>query len=570
MTNYFSDNPDLLFHYSNMDLREIVQLLEDGYANGTAAEPEQSGPEKYEEAIDIYRESLELLGDISANFIAPRSASIDAEGSKLRDGKVIYAKDTEDGRKKLAESGFMGVMLPREHGGSRFPATVYMMMIEVLSRADASMMTLFGYQDVGELIARFGSEQQAAEFLPGLASGACIGAIVLSEPGAGSDLQAIKVKATETQPGKWVLNGVKHFISNGGGDVLMVLAQSEEKAANIFGLSLFVCPKSAGVKVTRVEEKMGLHGSPTCELVFDNAPAQLIGRRKFGLAKYILESLSQARFSVAAQALGIAEGAYQQAWDYAQQRVQFGKKIISFPAVYDMLENMRLSLASSRAMLYESVKWLDLKVRLEEALEHQHIDDDSIVQAKKKLQLATRYVSLLSPLIKYVVTEASTIVCHNAQQIFGGMGYMRETGIEQRVRDIRITTIYEGTSQIQVAASIRFVVSDVLKDQFDAWQSDDYPTELGDIVTLIRETRTIFAEYVAIVRDHKNDRLTSSTARDLADIYSSIFGSFLLFRSVIADNGREQLARQFAIDSLASAVSKLTGLKRGKYARWCQ
>jgi alkylation response protein AidB-like acyl-CoA dehydrogenase len=531
---------------------------------------EQPVPESYEEAIDVYRESLELLGDISANFIAPRSASIDAAGSQLRDGKVIYAKGTEEAREKLAESGFMGVMLPREYGGENFPATVYMMMIEVLSRADASLMTLFGYQDVGELIVRFGSQEQAAEFLPGLASGAHIGAIVLSEPGAGSDLMAIKVQATELRPGEWVLNGVKHFISNGGGDVLMVLARSEENKSDIFGLSLFICPRSDGVKVARIEEKMGLHGSPTCELVFDSAPAQLIGKRKLGLAKYILESLNQARFSVAAQALGIAESAYRQALDYAQQRVQFGQKIGTFPAIQDMLESMHVSLASSRAMLYEGAKWLDLKVRLEYAFAHNQFDEDCHGEMRRKLLQATKYVSLLSPLVKYAVTESANIVCHNAQQIFGGLGYMRETGIEQLVRDVRITTIYEGTSQIQIAASLRYILSDILKEQFDQWQSEDHPAEFSDIVVLISEARGRFHEYLEIVRDYASDRIKDAAARDLADIYSHIFGSYLLLRGAVADPGREWLARQFAIQSYASAVAKLTALRKGKYEKWRQ
>ena len=397
MTNFFSDNPDLVFHFSNLELRDIVDLIECDYEKNPAQAESLSGPDNYEEAMEIYRDSVELLGDISANYVAPRSLSIDADGSELKDGRVCYSKGSDECRRKLAESGFMGVMLPREYGGSAFPATIYMMMIEILSRADASMMTLFGYQDVGDLIARFGTKEQGRKYLPGLASGDSIGAIVLSEPGAGSDLQSIKVKASEVEPGSWVLNGVKHFISNGGGDVLMVLARSEEKMANILGLSLFVCPKSDAVKVAKVEEKMGLHGSPTCEVIFDNAPVEMIGRRKFGLARYILESLNQARFSVAAQALGIAEGAWRQASEYADQRVQFGQTIGRFPAVRDLLDGMQLELLSSRAMLYESIQWLDLKVRLEEALEHGRIPAESRDEASARLREATRYVNLLSP-----------------------------------------------------------------------------------------------------------------------------------------------------------------------------
>ena len=565
MANFFSDNRDLQDHFAEFDLQEVVDLIEQGYV-----EREDAGPASFEEAIDIYRESLDVLGDISANYIAPRSAEIDELGSELVDGKVHYAKPTEEARQKLAESGFMGVMLPRRHGGSGFPSSIYMMMIEMVSRADASLMTLFGYQDVGELIARFGTEEQGEQFLPGLASGDFIGAIVLSEPGAGSDLQSIKLRASEDDDGQWRLNGVKHFISNGCGDVLMVLARSEEKISNIFGLSLFVCPKSEQVKVAKVEKKMGLHGSPTCELLFDNAPAQLVGKRKAGLTKYVLENLSQARFSVAAQALGIAEGAYQEARAYAQERVQFGRKIGEFPAIEELLSGMQLSLHSSRAMLYEAIRWFDLRVQLMEAIAHGRIADDDLEDARARLKTANNYNNLLSPLVKYVVTEASQQVCIDAQQIFGGLGYMRETGIERRVRDIRITTIYEGASQVQVASSLRHIRADVLMDLFDDWADEAYPANMQDVVAQIAENRQIFHEFLDAVNGQGNDRLADAVARDLADMYSQIFGAYALLRHTRGDETREEHARQYVVDAHAFATARLVALKKGRYDRWLQ
>lgn len=565
MANYFSDNDDLQSHFLEIDLQDIVDLMENGYVDA-----DDTGLASYEDAIDTFRESLDLLGDISANFIAPRSAAIDEEGSELVDGKVIYSKPTEEARQKLAESGFMGVMLPRRYGGAGFPSSIYMMMIEMVSRADASLMTLFGYQDVGELIARFGTEEQGEEFLPGLASGDSIGAIVLSEPGAGSDLQAIKLRATEDESGQWHLNGVKHFISNGCGDVLMVLARSEEKIANIFGLSLFVCPKSEQVKVARVEEKMGLHGSPTCELQFEHAPAQLVGRRKAGLTRYVLENLSQARFSVAAQALGIAEGAYQQAAEYAQERVQFGQKIGEFPAIQELLTKMLLSLQSSRAMLYEAIHWFDIRVQLMEAIAHDRVDEDFLDDARARLKVASNYNNLLSPLVKYVITEACQQVCIDAQQIFGGMGYMVETGIERRVRDIRITTIYEGASQVQIASSLKHVMADCLMDLFDDWADDKYATQLHDIVAQIEENRQIFHEFLEIVQGQGNTSLASAVARDLADMYSQVFGAYALLRHVRDDAEREQNVRQYVVDAHAFATAKLVALKKGKYDRWLE
>lgn len=568
MTNFFSDNDELRLHFANLHLADVVSLLESDYR--TAAANGDSGPASYEEAIDNYRESLDLLGDITANFIAPRSAAIDAAGTSLIDGRVTYARQTDEARRKLAESGFMGVMLPREYGGAGFPATIYMMMIEMVSRADASLMTLFGYQDVGELIARFGTPEQARRFLPGLASGESIGAIVLSEPGAGSDLQAIKVRASRDDAGQWRLDGVKHFISNGCADVLMVLARSEEKISNIFGLSLFVCPKSDRVRVAKVEKKMGLHGSPTCELVFDGAPAQLIGRRKAGLTKYVLESLAQARFSVAAQALGIAQGAYERARRYSSERVQFGRRIGEFPAVAELLDDMELSLQSSRAMLYEAVRWLDLKVQLSEAIEHGRIDEPSLPGAKERLRQASRYTNLLSPLVKYVVTEAAQATCIHAQQVFGGLGYMWETGIEQLVRDVRITTIYEGTTQVQVAAALKHVSSDVLGDLFDTWAGLDYPEHIHDIAAQVAENRALFNEMRATIESLGAGALADAAARDLADAYSQVFGAYALLQHVGGDSRRASLARRYAIDAWSFAKAKLAAIRKGRYSHWVQ
>lgn len=567
MANFFSDNQDLCLHFKSISLQDIVTLLEREYSD-SRSEGSGSGPASYDEAIDTYRESLELLGDICANFIAPRSTAIDAAGTKLVNGHVTYARGTDEARRKLADAGFMGVMLPRKYGGAGFPATIYMMMIEIVSRADASLMTLFGYQDVGELIARFGTEAQAQQFLPGLASGEYVGAIVLSEPGAGSDLQSIKVSASVNDAGEWRLNGVKHFISNGCGDVLMVLARSEPKISNIFGLSLFVCQKSENVQVTKVEEKMGLHGSPTCELVFNDAPAQLLGTRKAGLTKYVLESLAQARFSVAAQALGIAQGAYEKAREYSRDRKQFGRRICEFPAVAELLDGMELSLESNRAMLYESIKWLDLKVQLSEAMHRSEFDESLVTNGQEKLRQAGRFVNLLSPLVKYAVTESSQTVCINAQQVFGGLGYMRETGIERMVRDVRITTIYEGTSQVQVAAALKYIIADVLSDMFDTWANQIYEQCLVDIATQIAENRRLFAKMVHIVRGHESPEFADAVARDLADVYSQLFGAYVLLQHASNDKRREQSARRYAIDAFAFVTGRLTALERGKYARW--
>jgi len=561
MPNFFTDNPDLSQHFKCLDIEYIVELKENYYI---ASKDDDAAPRNYEEAFDSYRIALDLLGEICANDIAPRRQEIDAVGTRFIDGKVSYASGTESSRQQLSELGFMGTIYPREYGGLNFPATIYMMMIEMVSRADPSLMTLFGYQDVGELIARFGSEEQRQDFLPKLATGEHIGAIVLSEPGAGSDLQGIKLRAELDDEGNWHLNGIKHFISNGCGDVLMVLARSEPGDRNPFGLSLFACRGGKAVRVNRVEEKMGLHGSPTCELSFNQAPAQLVGSRRVGFTKYVLESLNQARFSVAAQAIGIAEAAYQLANDYAKIRSQFGKLIGSFPAVANLLFEARVKLESSRALVFEGAQWLDYKTQLEEQIAELKQKKQNFKQPHQALQKAALMVNLLSPMVKYIATEAASQACHDAQQVFGGLGYMRETGIEQLVRDIRITTIYEGTSQVQVAASLRLVMSDVLNEYFD----EKHKSLVGDadapLKVEIERIRCIFADSLIHLKDKNDAKYNSACAQHLVDMYGSILASYLLLGRVNFDDNHLVAARYVKI-ALANAKANNLIIKSNQY-----
>lgn len=550
MPNFFEDNSDLHDTFRRLDLRSVVTFLEDGFLDSSG------GPQNYEDAMDSYEQALVLLGDICANFIAPRSAEIDAEGAKLSDGSVKYASATEECRKVLSESGFMGVMLPREYGGSNLPVTVYMMMVEMVSRADASLMTLFGYQDVGELIARFGTQQQRESLLPGLASGEFIGSVVLSEPGAGSDLQSIRLSARQTGDGQWLLNGTKHFISNGCGDVLMVLARSEPNIGNMFGLSLFVCRRSERVRVTRLEEKMGLHGSPTCELLFDDAPAELIGQRKVGLTKYTLESLNQARFSVAAQALGIAEAAYEAALGYSKQRIQFNRPVYRFPAVSEMLVDMRIAIETSRVLLYEGAKWLDTRNQLQMTVENLADDDEQLPNLRDEYRSANKFVNLFSPMVKYVVTEKAIDTCYKAQQIFGGMGYMRETGIERLVRDVRITTIYEGTTQVQVSASLKHVLADILGQLFDRWLEKKRNSPLGELLDQALALRSLTNECIDAASSLDKQELERA-ARPLVDGYADLTAALLLLDQAENDKRKKMLAQEHIERSRRTALATL-------------
>ncbi|MDH4119324.1 MAG: acyl-CoA dehydrogenase family protein, partial [Acidimicrobiia bacterium] len=337
MGSFFT--PELANTFDLLDLREVVRILERDYRE---ADEFDFAPRSYEEAMEGYRTALSMVGEVAADVIAPRSGEIDATGTTFVDGVVGYAPGTTEAYKALADAGFAGALLPRRFGGLNFPVTVYVMMIEMVSRADASLMTLFGYQDVGEAIAHFGPEEVAARLLPDYASGNRIAAMVLTEPGGGSDLAAVRTTAHQGADGRWYLNGTKQFISNGNGEVLLVLARSEPKAPGMFGLSLFASD-GTGVTVSRVEEKMGLHGSPTCELVFEDAPVNLIGKRRMGMVQ-TMYTLNHARFSVAAQALGIAEGAYRAAASYASERHAFGMPVAEIPAVAKMLAEMKLSI----------------------------------------------------------------------------------------------------------------------------------------------------------------------------------------------------------------------------------
>ncbi len=561
MPNFFVDNIDMRLIFEQLNLSIIVEYLENNFQTD---KDHIDVLKNYEEAMEYYRDSLELMGDICGNQIAPRRLSVDAEGTQFHEGEVFYARGTEQSRRQLSEAGFMGAILPREYGGAHIPSTIYMMLIELVSRADASLMTMFGYQDVGELIARFGTQQQKKSYIPRLASGEDIGAIVLTEPAAGSDLQAIRLKAYQNDEGQWFLKGTKQFISNGCGDVLMVLARSEENSQNIFGLSLFICRGGNRVKVNRVEEKMGLHGSPTCELFFDDAPVELIGKRRMGLTKYILESLSQARFSVAAQALGIAQGAYESALDYAKQRVQFGKLIIDIPAVANMLIQMQTELDACRNLLYFAVYFQDLKVQMENYIDDHKATDPEIKSRQKELRKVQVKLNLLSPMVKYFVTEAANRICLSAQQVYGGMGYIKETGMEQYVRDVRITTIYEGTSQVQVSASIKSVVADVLTDFFEqhennSEQQGSHYSQITELRQIINHTREIFLEIKEYFSNKNDEQYLLSNAQSVVDCYTNmITGHIMLdaiveFSEEIHRKRKILLAKRHILQSLAQA-----------------
>ncbi|MBK6963663.1 MAG: acyl-CoA dehydrogenase family protein [Bacteroidales bacterium] len=451
MENFYSDNPHLKFHLTHPLMEKIVKLKESGY---TEKEKYDFAPLDFEDAIDNYDKVMEIIGEISGEIIGPNAESVDKEGPELINNEVIYARGTRQNYDALVKAGLVGFTLPRQYDGLNLPVIPYIMTGEVISRADAGFANIWGLQDCAETIHEFASDEIKAEFLPRFHKGATA-AMDLTEPDAGSDLQAVQLKATyDNHKHCWLLDGVKRFITNGDADISLVLARSEEGTTDARGLSLFVYDRNhKAVNVRRIENKLGIKGSPTCELVFKNAPAKLIGDTKMGLIKYVMSLMNSARLGVGSQSVGIAEAAYREAYKYAMEREQFGKAIIKYPAVYEMLTNMRVKIDAMRTLLYETARYVDIYKAYNFASHERKLESEERQEAKSYQKLA----DMFTPLLKLYSSEGCNQIAYDAIQIFGGTGYMKDFPIERIYRDARITTIYEGTSQLQVVAAIRGV-----------------------------------------------------------------------------------------------------------------
>ena len=558
MPNFFTENPDLQFHLSNVDLRDIVRIAEDDYQQSSEY---NYAPVNYEDAMENYRRVLEVVGDMAGNQIAPRAILVDQEGASFRDGKVHYAKGTQENVRELARADLMGMILPRKYGGLNFPFTIYMMAVEIVSRADASLMNIFGLQDIGDTIRKFGDEDQRMEFLPRLATGEFTGAMALTEPDAGSDLQAVKLQAYQDGSGKWFLRGVKRFITNGNGQVLLVLARSEPGTKDGRGLSMFVCSGDETVKVRRIENKLGIHGSPTCELQFNDTPAQLVGARKFGLIRYVLDLMFRARIGVSAQALGISQAAYEEALRYAKEREQFGKPIYNIPVVSNMLIDMRVMLESNRSLLYSAAKCVDRKEKTEELVERLKASGKSFAEENARLKQETKIADLLTPMAKYVITESSNKITYDALQIHGGTGYMKEFRVERLARDARITNIYEGTSQMQIVAASGNVFNDVLAVYFEEKERKEYQGGLGRLANHLKEIRAIFKECLNYVLDKKDTDFQDVAAKDLVELYSYQYIGYLLLDEAETLPGKIVIAKRYILNALANSRKNAESIK---------
>ena len=451
--NYYIDNPSLKHHLHHPLMKRIVELKERGFAD---KENYDYAPQDFEDAMDNYEKVLEIVGEIAGETIAPNAEGVDHEGPSVANGRVTYASGTQVNLKAVRDAGLMGMSMPRRYNGLNFPVVPYIMAADIVSRADAGFENLWGLQDCAETLYEFGSEDQRQRFLPRICAGETM-SMDLTEPDAGSDLQSVMLKATYSEAdGCWYLNGVKRFITNGDADVHLVLARSEEGTHDGRGLSMFIYDKqNGGVNVRRIENKMGIKGSPTCELVFKNAKAELCGDRKLGLIKYVMALMNGARLGIMAQAVGLSEAACREALAYAQDRKQFGKAIEKFPAIYEMLTLMRAKADASRSMLYETSRFVDIYKALDDISKERKLTPEERQEFKKYSKLADAF----TPLGKGMTTEYANQNAYDAIQIHGGSGFMKDYACERIYRDARITNIYEGTTQLQVVAAIRHVTT---------------------------------------------------------------------------------------------------------------
>ena len=522
MSNFYNDNPDLKHHLSHPLMRKIVEMKERNFSD---AEKFDYAPLDYEDAMDSYEKVLEIAGEISGEIVAQNAEDVDHEGPHVVDGHVVYAKGTQKNLDALVKAGLMGISLPRRYNGLNFSLVPYIMAADMVSRADAGFVNIWGLQDCAETIYEFADEDQRQRFLPRVCAGETM-AMDLTEPDAGSDLQAVMLKATYNEAdGTWRLNGVKRFITNGDGHIALVLARSEEGSHDGRGLSMFIYDRNdGGVTVRRIENKMGIKGSPTCELVFKNAKAELCGARRMGLIKYVMALMNGARLGIAAQSVGVSEAAYREALSYANDRKQFGKPIIEFPAVFEMISLMKAKLDASRSLLYETTRFVDVYKIYEDIARERSLTPEERQQMKKYQRLADAF----TPMAKGMGSEFCNQNAYDAVQVHGGSGFMKDYACERIYRDARITSIYEGTTQLQVVAAIRHVTTGTYLNQINAYAAEEYAPETSELKERLVKMTALYEEALKTVVDNKNTEYTDFHARRLVEMAGHIIMGYLL------------------------------------------
>ena len=547
MANFFLDNEDIRFLFEHIDLGELAKMQEDDFIHAGNGQCDYA-PEDEADAIDNYRRILENIGQVSADMIAPNAERIDREGNTLNDdGTVTLHPLVEENLKRLTQAEMMGFTLPYKYGGLNCPNLVYTMANEIVSRGDTSLMNLFGLQGIGETIYAFASDEIKDEVLPRFAEGEVTGAMVLTEPDAGSDLQAVRVRADQDEEGNWYLNGVKRFITNGCGDILLTLARSEPEVSDGRGLSLFYSERSEHVKVRHLENKLGIHGSPTCELVFTDTPAKLVGERQRGLITYVWALMNGARVGIAAQSLGVAEAAYRLARTYAHTRHQFGGPIERLPAVADMVVDMKVYIEAARALTYETSRVCDHENNNLRVMEWGDIDKDEKKRRKQISRKLKRINGMFTPMAKYYASEMCCKVADTAIQVLGGSGYMKDYAAERYLRDARITNIYEGTSQLQVNAAVNGVTSGTFAAWVEDYEKKSYDDPLLDeLKQKLIEGREQIVRAVDSAKGQGGGYLLL-VARRLVDAALSVIIGHLFLGQAKADDRKKRVARRFIL-----------------------
>jgi alkylation response protein AidB-like acyl-CoA dehydrogenase len=535
--NFFTDNPDIVWHFEHLDLEDVVASLENGYQQTAQYE---DAPQSYADAKAGYRSVMEMAGAICAREIAPLAPEVDREGAHFDNGAVRYAAGTERAMHVLAQSGLMGMMIPRKWGGLNFPSVLYTMGIEMVSQADGSLMNLFALQDIAETIHDFASDELKDKYLPLFTSGKATGAMTLTEPDAGSDLQSVRLKAVQQPDGGWKLYGVKRFITNGCADISLVLARSEEGSQDGRGLSMFLCEKCPELVVRRIENKLGIHGSPTCELQFNGVPGILVGQRRMGLIRYVMALMNGARVAVAAQGTGIAQAAYEEALKYARKRIQFGKPIFEMPQVYDILSRMKSRIQVARAISYEAARLVDVRRMIERQLEAAPSPE-----LKAKFKEYSSYAAVLTPMAKAYASEMAIQVTYDAIQIHGGAGYMKEFNVERHSRDARITTIYEGTTQLQVVGASAGVTSGTFGNYLMQLGERNFRPELMRLSSMCREMRERLNGCVTFLKNLNDRTYSELVSRHLVDFACDALGAHLLLNQADLDPARILAAERF-------------------------
>ena len=522
MANYYTDNPEFEFHLGHPLMKRIVELKERGFKDKDSY---PDAPVDFQDAIENYKRLLEITGDIAANVLEPNSEDVDNEGPHLVDGRMHYASKTYENIEATRKAGLWGISMPRRYGGLNLPITPYSMASEIVAAADAGFQNIWSLQDCIETLYEFGNEEQRQKYIPRVCAGETM-SMDLTEPDAGSDLQSVMLKATYSEEdGCWLLNGVKRFITNGDSDIHLVLARSEAGTHDGRGLSMFIYDKrNGGVTVRHIENKLGIHGSPTCELVYKNAKAELCGSTRMGLIKYVMALMNGARLGIAAQSVGVSQAAYNEALAYAKERKQFGKAIITFPAVYDMLSKMKAKLDAGRSILYQTARYVDLYKALEDISRGRKLTPEERQEQKKYSRLADAF----TPIAKGMNSEYVNQNTYDAIQVHGGSGFIMEYKSQRLYRDARIFSIYEGTTQLQVVAAIRYITNGTYLGIMKEMLANEVSEELKPLKERVEKATELYEQSVEYVKESNNQEVQDFLARRLYDMTGDILMSLLL------------------------------------------